>query len=63
MCPNCEKKDKKIYELSLRLGIKKRQFEILEEELEKVKLQLWAFRNVKEHDKKIFVPFFNPPTT
>ena len=44
MCPNCEKKDKKIFELSLRLGAKKRQVEQLEEKLEFAKTEIYTLR-------------------
>jgi predicted RNase H-like nuclease (RuvC/YqgF family) len=58
MCDSCKKKDKKIFELSLRLGAKKRQVEQLEEELERKKVQIYTFTKIKVNDKVIFTPFF-----
>lgn len=47
MCPNCAFKDRKIYELSLRLGVKKRQNEILTEELERARGEIYFLRKLQ----------------
>lgn len=40
MCPDCDRKNEKIYQLSLLYGVKKRQNDLLFEDLKQAKIEI-----------------------